>query len=185
MELMNISKQEAQESLAEIDKAISQTQKAVGQFFGYYLMMWGVIWAIGLLVTQFRPDLPGWSWALWPVGFAGTWILAKQSNSKFSLPGGGRIWLAWGIFDGYMLLWLILLHPSGNAGSAFLLTAVMGCFVIMGLWVSRVFLLGGLILTVLTVAGFYLLPAWFPLCQAITGGGGLFLAGLSIIKSWK
>lgn len=183
---MNISKQEAQESLAEIDMAISQTKTAVGRSGGYITMMWGVIWFIFLSVTQFRPDLAGWVLlALYTIGIAGTRIITMQSKSKISIPGAGRIWLAWGILFGYLLLWGQLLHPSGNAGLAFAATLAMCGWVIMGLWLSRVMLWVGLIVTVLTVAGFYLLPAWFALWLGITAGGGIFLAGLSFCKSCK
>ncbi|MGD1089000.1 MAG: hypothetical protein ABR955_09805 [Verrucomicrobiota bacterium] len=183
---MNISKQEAQASLAEIDKAISQTQKAAGHFTGYILMIWGVIWAIGFSATQFFPHSSGWfSFTLDTIGFIGTWVCIRKSKSRFGRPGGGRIGLAWVILFGYMILWGVLLQPGGRASMAFYSTVCMCAYVMMGLWLSRFLLWLGLIVTVLTVAGFYLLPVWFPLWMAITGGGALFLSGLSICKSWK
>jgi hypothetical protein len=185
-QLMNISKQEAQESLAEIDKAISQTQKAAGHFTGYILMLWGVIWAVGFSVTQFRPHMSGcFTATLDAIGFFGTWLCVRASKFKFGRPNSGRVGLAWGILFGYMILWGFLLQPSGRAGMAFYSTVAMCAYVMMGLWLSRFLLWLGLIVTVLTITGFYLLPTWFALWMALTGGGALFLGGLSIAKSWK
>jgi hypothetical protein len=183
---MNISKQEAQESLAEIEKAISQTRKAMGHFTGYILMIWGVVWTINFSAIQFFPHLSNWLWiALDAGGFIGTWICIRKSKSKFPCSGGGRIGLAWMILFGYMILWGFLLHPNGRESMAFYSTVCMFAYVMMGLWLSRFLLWLGLIVTALTVAGLYLLPDWFALWMAITGGGALFLAGLSICKSWK
>lgn len=183
---MNISKKEAQESLAEIDSTISQTQKAVGHFTGYILMIWGVVWAASFSATQFSPHISGWfTLALDAIGFIGTWICIRKSKAKFGRPGGGRIGLAWLILFGYMILWGFLLQPTGRASMAFYSTVCMCAYVMMGLWLSRFLLWLGLIVTVLIVVGFYLLPTWFALWLAVTGGGALFLAGLSICKSWK
>lgn len=149
-------------------------------------MIWGVIWAIGFSATQFCPHLAGWFWvALDTIGFAGTWICIRQSNTKFSRQGDVRVGLAWGILFCYMILWGFLLQPNGRTSIAFFSTVCMCAYVMMGLWLSRFLLWLGLIVTVLAVAGFYLLPAWFALWMGITGGGALFLSGLSICKSWK
>jgi hypothetical protein len=43
----------------------------------------------------------------------------------------------------------------------------------------------GLIVTALTIAGFFLLPAWFYLWMAIASGGSLILSGLFIRKFWR
>jgi len=170
----------------EIDKAILQTKKAVGHFVGYILMMWGVIWAIGFTATQFSPHVAGWYWAaLNTIGTIGTWLIISQSKSKFNRQVGGRLFLALVILSCYAILWGFMLHPSGHAGMAFYLTVGTCAYVMMGLWLSRVLLWLGLIVTGLTLAGLYLLPDWFALWMGITGGGALILSGLSICKSWK
>ena len=184
---MNLSKQEAQESLTEIESAIARTRRAMGLHGGHILMIWGIVWAIGFATTQFCPRDAGWVWlALDIFGFGGTWICAVKSRARFHRPGPNRVGLAWLVLFGYFVLWNFLLQPvNEREGIAFSVTVFMCAYVIMGLWLSRVLLWLGLAVTALTLAGFYFLPAWFPLWTAITGGGALFFSGLYIHKSWK
>ncbi|MGH7951968.1 MAG: hypothetical protein ACREFE_08620 [Limisphaerales bacterium] len=184
---MNISKQEAQESLAQIESAISQTRKAMGGHTGPILMLWGAIWTIGFSLMQFVPggSFPYWL-ALDAAGFFGTWLCIKKARSNFRRPGFGRVALAWLILFGYMILWGFLLQPvHGRAEIAFFSTVCMCGYAMMGLWLDRFLLWLGVAVTALTVIGFYFAAAWFPLWMGITGGGALFFSGLYICKSWK
>ncbi|MGH7977133.1 MAG: hypothetical protein ACREDS_04770 [Limisphaerales bacterium] len=182
---MNISKQEAQESLAEIESVIFQTRKKIAHSSASFsLILWGVIWVIGFLGVQFSPKVASWLWlALIFIGFIVTWVRMKKS--AFQRPGGHRILLGWLILVGYLLLWSFLLHLNGRESIAFSSTLFMCGYVIIGLWLGRFWILLGLIVTALTVAGFYLLPAWFALWMAVTGGGSLILSGLFIRKFWR
>ena len=184
---MNISKQEAQESLAEIDSAISQTRKAMGRHLGPILMLWGVIWAIGYSLTQFIPrdGLAYWL-VLDGLGFLGTWLCVKKVRNNFRRPGLGRVAVAWVILFGYMILWGFLVSPiGGHSQIAFFSTVCMCGYAIMGLWMSRFLLWLGLSVTALTLVGFYFFSGWFALWMGITGGGALFLSGFYIHKTWK
>jgi hypothetical protein len=183
---MNITKQEAQASLAEIENAITLTQKAMGHFTGYILMLWGVIWMFGFSATQFCPEQANWTWlALDVVGFIGTFICVKKSRYGARRPGGRRVGYAWLILSGYFMLWCILLQPQGRQIIAFASTVFMCAYMVMGLWLGRLLFWLGLTVTVLTLVGYFALPAWFALWMAVVGGGALFISGLSICKTWK
>ncbi len=61
---MNISPEEAQEALAAIELTKAKTRKGYG-YAGYYLMIWGTVWFIGFLVSQYQQSAPavvGWTW---------------------------------------------------------------------------------------------------------------------------
>ena len=182
---MNISKQEAQESLAEIENVILQTRKEIARSgASYSLILWGVIWVLGFSGSQFFPHISGWLWlALVFIGFVVMWILTKKS--AFLHPTSRRVHLGWLILVAYMMFWNILLHADEREGLAFCSTVCMCGYVICGLWLGRFLVWLGLIVTALTVVGFFLLPVWFPLWMAITGGGSLILSGLFILEFWR
>jgi hypothetical protein len=199
---MNISKQEAQESLNDIQSIADQTRKAIAYgASSSILLLWGAIWVIGYSCTQFYAEKAGFAWmALVSIGAIGSWVLGARQRSSFRSANGGRIGAFWFILFGYAALWLILLHPAtlpqgvqwehyqpinDRQIGAFFATVPMFAYVVGGLWLGRFFVWLGAIVTLLTVAGFYLLPTWFSLWMAFTGGGSLILAGLYIRKSWR
>lgn len=182
---MNISKREAQESLNEIESVISQIRRDIAHGNNSYLLiMWGFIWMIGFSGTQFFPKQAGWFWLVLDLiaGMASWMIMRKSAHQR---PNGRRVGLAWLILFGYILLWAALIHPDGVKGMAFFSTLPMCGYVICGLWLGRFWIWLGLIVTALTLLGLFLLPAWFALWLAITGGGSLIISGLFIRKFWR
>lgn len=199
---MNISKQEAQESLNDIESVTEQTRKAIayGGSSGM-LTLWGVIWMIGYSVTQFYPAYAGWAWMpLIAIGAIGCWILGARNHSCFRNANAWRIGVFWLVLFAYAAVWLTLLHPANLPSgaewahyqpindrqiSAFFATVPMFAYVVGGLWFGRFFVWLGALVTVLTLVGFYLLTSWFQLWMAIIGGGSLIVAGLYIRNSWR
>ena len=183
---MNITKQEAKASLAEIENAITITRKAMGHFSGYILMIWGVIWALGFSATQFIPEQALRFWLpLDLAGFIGTFLCIRKAKLSRGRTGGSRIGLAWLILFAYVILWSFLLQPNSRQGVAFFCTVFMCAYVMMGLWLGRFLLWTGLIVTVTTMIGYYFLSNWFCLWMAITGGGALFISGSLVAKNWR
>jgi len=79
---------------------------------------------------------------------------------------------------GFGALWLNLFFTFDGRGlAAFWPTLFMLGFVIGGLWVGRVFIAIGLIVTALTVAGYLWSGHWFELWMAVVNGGGLITGG--------
>jgi uncharacterized membrane protein YGL010W len=139
---------------------------------------------LGFSGTQFFPKIAGWLWlSLYLIGFIATGIVMKKSRVQH--PTSRRINIAWLILVAYTLFWIFLLHLGGRESIAFCWTLCMCGFVISGLWAGRFFIWMGLIVTALTIAGFFLLPAWFYLWMAIASGGSLILSGLFIRKFWR
>ena len=200
---MNISKQEAQDSLNEIHSVIDQTRKAIAHgASSSILIVWGVIWLIGYSGTQFFPQWGGLIWMpLVFIGAISSWVLgARRHHSTTPNANGAKIGAFWLVLFGYAALWMILLHPAqlpkgvewanyqpfnDRQIGAFMATVPMFAYVAGGLWFGRFFVWLGAIVTALTVIGFFLLPAWFNLWMAVTGGGSLIVSGLYIRNRWK
>jgi hypothetical protein len=198
---MNISKQEAQDSLNEIQDVIAQTRRTIGMGpTGIILILWGLIWVAGYSCSQFSP---GYARMAWPVlimtGSISSAVAGSRNRNSVRSSNGGRIGIFWLVLFAYAILWMILLHPQLPSGAewvnyqpmndrqvgAFFATVPMFAYVVGGLWLGRFFVWLGAIVTALTVAGFFLLPGWFNLWMAFTGGGSLIVAGLFIRKFWR
>jgi hypothetical protein len=198
---MNISKQEASEALDQIEDAVSQTRRAIGQgSSSTKLILWGVIWMLGYSCSQFAPGKAQTVWlCLVALGALGSWNWGGRSRPRFQSPNGSRIGLGWLILFAYAVFWFLLLHldnqpgqprlhlqsGSGQQSGAFFATVPMFAYVIGGLWLGRFFIWLGAIVTLLTVAGYFFVPDWFFLWMAITGGGSLIVAGLYIRRFWR
>jgi hypothetical protein len=184
---MNITKQEAQESLDEIQQIILKTRRAIHYAgTGAILIIWGIIWALGYSAAQFLNRFCGPIWiGLTILGTVATWIYSSRKWPGERNPNTLRIGLFWLVLMGYAVIWSWLLQPGGRQQAAFYATIAMFAYVVGGLWLGRFFVWLGLAVTALTVGGFFLLPAYFCLWMALAGGGALAASGLYILKAWK
>ena len=84
-------------------------------------------------------------------------------------------------------LWVFLLGPiAGQQVGVFLVTVVMFGYVTIGLWSGRRFMIWlGPAVTIISVGGYTLLPAYFSLLMALAGGGALLGTGLYIHMRWR
>jgi hypothetical protein len=196
------SRDEARASLAEISRVIDQTRLAIVHGpTAPLLILWGVIWVIADVTTQFYPMAMEWLWLpLDLVGIAGSWWLVSPVRRKVKRPGQWRISAAWGILFLYAYLWIFLLEqtswprtnaqwqalePTYRSLTAYAHTIPMFAYVIMGLWFGRFFIILGALVTVLIVLGLCFIPHYYYLWLAITGGGSLIISGIFIRKFWK
>ena len=199
---MNITKDEARASLAEIRDVTWHTRRAIGQgASSSILIVWGVIWMIGYSASQFVPQYSGLIWLpLITVGAISSWICGSRKRSSISDANGSRIGIFWLVLFAYAALWMVLLHPhqlpsgvewanyqpmNDRQAGAFYATVPMFAYVVGGLWLGRFFVWLGSIVTVLTVIGFFLLPGYFCIWMAFTGGGSLVVSGLYIRRFWR
>jgi hypothetical protein len=194
---MDISKDDAQESLNQIQTTIACTRKAIasGQA-GNILMLWGLIWIAGFVGTYF---FLARVWQIW-FGLGGTGIVAtflicwrhyrygRPTKSPASDKLGWRIFWFWTLLYAYLFIWISILRPyNGLQLNAFLCTAIMFAYVVMGLWFKQYFMVWlGLAVTAVTLVGFYLIdPAYYCLWMAPAGGGALLVTGLYISLRWR
>jgi hypothetical protein len=122
------------------------------------------------------------------VGAAGTIVIClvqfrRSKATRYQNVGrvGWRIFCFWSVIFGYMSIWLYLMKPySGLQLNAFIVTVVMFAYVMMGLYEGARFMLWlGLVVTVLTLVGVYIIPhKFYCLWMAPTAGGALLLSGI-------
>ena len=85
---MNITPEEAQAALNDIQDASTKARNGANTW-AYYMLLWGVIWTIGFLATQFQPQWVAGIWIVMVViGMAGSAILGiTQSGRLRPAPG--------------------------------------------------------------------------------------------------
>jgi hypothetical protein len=203
---MDITKQEAHESLAQIEDAIAHARRAIGQgTTSSILIVWGLVWLAGYLSTQFEPKMAPTVWlCLVIAGSLASWICGSRSRSRLNSLDGRRVGLFWLVLFTYAAFWFVLLHSEpGQRGfgftrltihdadtitqqsGAFFATVPMFAYVVGGLWFGRFFIVLGAMVTVLTIIGYCFVPGWFNLWMAVIGGGSLVLSGLYIRRYWR
>jgi hypothetical protein len=194
---MNISDEEARNSLDQIQTVSTRTRKTItASYDSDLLIMWGLIWIAGFLGTHF---FLAWVWPIWiglcGIGTAVTLLVGWwqfHMGSPVKTPDaekiGWRIFWFWTLLFAYMFIWLSILKPRhGIQLNAFMCTAIMFAYVVTGLWSKSFYMLWlGLAVTGFTLIGFYLIPpSWYCLWMAPTAGGALFATGLYMRLYWR
>ena len=205
---MEISQQEARESLGQVEQAVQRTRKMLAYGGADTLfIVWGVIWVLGFLGNHFSPIVklgnyvgPVFAQWLWIILIAAGIVISvvvEKRRMPVKSPLGKRIGWFWGLLYVYVSLWIGLCHPfmkvQGHAQSMMLYrhfgaiaaTVPMFAYVVMGLWLDHFMIWIGLAVTALTLLGLFLLPAYFWLWMAITGGGTLMGTGIFIRNRWR
>jgi hypothetical protein len=192
---MTVSQQDAAESLDLIHQTAAKTRRAVSaSYAGNLLILWGLIWLAGFTAMYVSPHR-GWIVfaGLDGLGISSTLLLCRKWPVR-TLAGGGSVssaarrMLVFGlVLLAYAGLWVLLLRPIGGILlGTFLATVVMMGYVVIGLWSGSTFMIVlGLVVTGLTILGYYALPGCFNLWMAVTGGGALLGTGLYIRIRWR
>jgi hypothetical protein len=196
------SPEEARAALAEAERAFQQTRVAIVQGpSAPLLILWGSIWMIADLTTQFYAPAMLAIWLpLDLIGGGGTWWIVAHRRVKVGRHGNWRYGAFWGVLFFYAALWTNLLVPVSwpqNAHdwatfepvfrriTAYYHTIPMFAYVLGGLFIGRFFVILGALVTALIVIGFCFIHDYFYLWMAITGGGSLIISGVFIRQFWK
>jgi hypothetical protein len=181
---MTLDRDSAASSLAAIEQAERRTSQAI--FYGLasaFLILWGVVTALGYVATQAYPRQAAWTWpVLTAIGYAVTLALVSRRRSILTPAQrllGWRLILAQVALIGFGVLVAVVLGPfNGRQLDAFWPLVFMLGYVLAGIWVGRFFILCGVAVALLTLAGFWWSGTWFPLWMAVVDGGSLILGGL-------
>lgn len=179
---MTVDRDEAAASLSDIARVERRTRETVVYArSSTILIMWGVLCAIGYVICYVAPlqARPAWI-AIAILGFAGTFAIGHwRARADRHVVVARPLLYAQAVLVGYGLVLLVLLWPvDARQINAFWPTLFMLGFVLSGLWLGRFFILCGLAVTALTLAGYFWSGAWFPLWMAVVNGGGLLAGGL-------
>lgn len=190
---MQITPNEAQESLAAISSMMQKMRRTVANGGAhYFLILWGMVWFFGFLSSQFLPDkIIGYIWlALDILGAVGSWVTGLLLRRRVRNVGvsvtGRRIGLFWLTLFVYCMLTIWIAGPmDGKKLAMFIIIFVMIGWIAMGILLS--FFVGRLVLFVTAVAfaGYFLLPEIFYLWMALLGGGTMIGCGLYIRFRWQ
>ncbi len=185
---MNISKQEAEASLADIEDIIAKTRRVIAAgHSANQLILWGIIWVIGYGYGQFDPPRAGIVWL--PLTLGG-FLLSMRIGSRRHVPTRspllGRLGAFFGLLFGYAFLWIFILQPvDPRRMGPYMATVAMFSYCVGGIFFDRFFLWLGLAVTALTLVGMHFVPAWLNLWMAVACGGSLIAAGLYIRARWR
>ena len=189
---MNVSTEEANESLSVVEVTNEQMYKAVASAQARYssdlLVLWGLIWLAGFALAQFHRERAVYSLAGLAAGALVTtvlWIWRRGPKravvrSDASRKTFRRVFWFWVILNPYAFAWILLLAPlDALQVFAFMCTLAMFGFSVLGLWFNSPFVVVlGLMVTVAVVLGYLLSPAWLYSLVALVGGGAMLATGL-------
>jgi hypothetical protein len=189
---MNISPTEAEEALAAIQAMMKKTRRAISSSGAYgFLIVWGVVWILGFLSSQFLPgEIGGTIWIVVDIlgGILSAVIgvrMGTHVRSPSTTTSGKRIGIFWFLLFFYVAAAIWVAWPvDGKQLAMFIILFVMVGWVAMGLLLSFASVQTGLVITALALIGYFLLPGIFYLWMAVLGGGGMISLGLYIRSRW-
>jgi hypothetical protein len=195
---MEISQNDAQNCLKEVEIISSRTHKAVvAAYDPPILIVWGLVCIIAYIATHFFLK---WAWPIWigmgTIGSAATFLICRRqfrTANPTKIVNGAKLGWQFGLFWGLLyififLIWLPIMAPfNGLQCNAFIITVIMFAYMTIGLWSnSRYMIWLGLAVTCTTLVGFYLIPHnYYCLWMAATAGGALLGTGVYIQLRWK
>jgi len=122
------------------------------------------------------------------MGTAGVmqWLMVKKDlksgavRPTQSSKASKQMFWFWVVLGMYCFAALAILSPAnGLQFNAFMVITVMFAYVIMGIWGGEKMMIWlGVIITVNTLIGYFVVPGYYSVWMAVMGGGVLFGAGL-------
>ncbi len=188
---MNVTQDEARESLEAIRQMQARTRRTLGQGAGpYHMMIWGAVWFLGYLGSQFlNEEVAGIVWmGLVVPGMVASALVGgtiyKRVRRLYQDAQVGLFWLA---LLAYSSLIVVL---TGIASKPILMSFIIALFamlgyVVMGIWLWAPLAWIGLAVTAIGTVSYLLIPSYFCLIMAIMGGGTLFFGGIYIRRNWR
>jgi len=178
---MSLSPAEAQSALKDIER--TEQRSAASQHHRHsapYLILWGVVWAIGYAVTASAPTI-SWTWApLIAIGAIGSILLARRQSRAQSEGFGWRYFASFAVIALFINALIAVMGPITYNQMSALIPLVIGVYyALIGLSTRGWRMLPlGLALIAFTTIGYFMLPEHFLYWMAGVGGGGLILGGL-------
>ncbi|MHC4559384.1 MAG: hypothetical protein ACYTFW_16125 [Planctomycetota bacterium] len=192
---MEVSQENAQDSLNQIQTVFARTRKSIASSpAGSTLILWGLLWLVTFTVVHFYLAYAFYIFmAMNAVGVPGTFIIWWIFHTRAPVRNSSgqsivrRIFWLWAVLLIYIFIWLDLLAPySGMQLNAFLCTAAMFAYIVMGLWFgSNFMILLALGVTAATLVGYHVLTPYYCLWMALVGGGAFTGTGLYIRICWR
>ncbi len=111
--------------------------------------------------------------------------MGRGVRSSWSITSGKRIAFFWLLLFAFCCAAIAISWPTdGKQLSMYIILFVMAGWLAMGLLLSFASIWPGLAITALALIGYFLLPGIFYLLMAVLGGGGMIGLGLYIRSRW-
>lgn len=177
-----IDSKEASATLADIDDIVQRVkQSQLYELASLGALWWGVLVFAGNLVTWLWPFYAVYAWPAVDVlgvgGLVAIRLLApsQAQAAAFDL----RVVLVFVLFFAFGYICTnVLGHFGPRQLGAFWPIYFMLFYTLAGLWFGTAFVAIGLVITALTLIGFFTIGEAFPLWMAFVNGGGLIVGGL-------
>jgi hypothetical protein len=196
---MNVSSEDAHESLSVVQGTNERMQKAVASAHTRYssdlLVLWGLIWLVGFTFVHFHRERAVYILVGLTAGALVTTVLwirwrgPKRAvvRSDASRRTFWRVFWFWVLLNPYAFAWILLLAPlEALRVFAFMCTLAMFGFSVLGLWFNSPFVVGlGLMVTAAIVFGYLLSLTWLYLLVALVGGGTMLTTGIHTRIRWR
>jgi hypothetical protein len=195
---MTPTAEEAAQALRDVESIRSRSMQLRSyQYAAPQLILWGVFWVIGYGASDFAPDYANHIW----IGIAALWLLLYVFYfARSSSPASATVHnaedarlqrryrlriLGLGLVACLMIFGTaLIMQPRGIEMAAYVPLLVAAAYLGAGFWgAGSRYIVVGLGLATLALAGYILLPQYFLLLMAIAGGGALILTGLWFLKA--
>jgi hypothetical protein len=189
---MDISPTEAEEALAAIQTMMQKTRRSISSSGAYkFLILWGVIWMLGFLGSQFLPkEIASYVWiGLDILGGILSMVIGVRLNrgvrSSAPTTSGKRIGFFWLLLFFYCVAAIGIAWPvDGKQFAMFIILFVTVGWIAMGLLLTFASAWWGLALLGLSLVSYFLLEDYFYFIMAFVGGGGMIALGIYVRNRW-
>ena len=193
---MNVSKDEAAQALEEIGRAGSRMRRlSVYADLAPMFLLWGLIWLVANLVTEFAPAYSGRAWLIGMlVGTPLTLFLtvrhARRAGARIRQAGGdgralgNRMALLGATVFGFFTAVMFIVEPLGPRQEDALISLFFAAgYAFGGVWGGwRLYAIGA-VTALAVVFGYLELRQHFFLWMGLVGGGALLAGGLWLRKA--
>lgn len=191
---MNITDQQAKESLEMIQQTTTKIKKAKASSAGPFLILWGILMFIAYGMAHFYLQNTGPIFrTMGIVGWIGTGAIVWWEKTKGPVKDTSSNTLdkkmSWFVLflALYIAIWLMLLPPvNGYQLNVVIVTGVMFAYVVMGLFYEiKLMIILGIFVTAVTLLAHFFFSHYFCLVIAIFGGGALLATGIYMRLMWR
>ena len=198
---MSLSTKEAAESLSDVERAGKKSAEALCyKKSSPHLILWGVIWIIGYAGTEVLRDDALWLWALLVLaGYVASFVINRRyvfaplpnasaaevlAYRRQALRRSWRAFALMGIVMMFVVATYAIMWPvRGLQYAAFPSLLIGAAYAATGVFSGMRYVVTGLLLSALTLIGFFYLREYFLIWMAVIGGGALILAGFWFRKA--
>jgi hypothetical protein len=189
---MNISPNEAEEALADIQRMTQKTRQSIaGSGAHIFLIATGIVWLVGFIATQFLSGfiVPTIWIGMSVIGsavavFLGTRMSRRVRNPSAN-PTAKRAAFFWVILIFFCIATIAVTKPADpKQVTMIIIMYVMLGQLAMGLLVSFSYTWWALPITALALVGYFLVPDFFYLWMGVLVGGSMVALGLFIRLRW-